>query len=134
VCSPRGNIGRLEGMLARTSGVVTRDSQSRTVGASLLASGWMERLDAFACSRFSRRFARPHGARVTLNITSIEKEGRGRRMPSQRREEEEETLRRDRRKRGMRCNTRSTFEISTCSNCNIRLKADKTLAKTHKNI
>jgi hypothetical protein len=39
-------------------------------------------------SIFSRRFVRPRAAHATLNVTGIEKEGRGRRMPSRRREEE----------------------------------------------
>jgi hypothetical protein len=43
---------------------------------------------------------------------------------------EEETPMRDSRKRGRRCNTRSTFEKSRCNNCNI-CKADKTLTKIH---
>jgi hypothetical protein len=38
---------------------------------------------------FSHRFARPHGARAALKVISIEKRGRGRRMPSRRQEEEE---------------------------------------------
>jgi hypothetical protein len=56
------------------------------------------------------------------------KRGRGQQMPSQCRAEEE-TLRRSGRKRGGRCNTRSTFETYRRNTCNISLKADEMLER-----
>jgi hypothetical protein len=69
---------------------------------------------------------KPYEAHATPNVTNIEK-GRGRRMPNRRREEESETPRRDSKKRGERCNTRSTFETFRCNTCNIHMKVDEIL-------
>jgi hypothetical protein len=60
-------------------------------------------------------------------VTCLVEKGRRWLTSGRRREEEEETPRRGSRKRGERCNTRSTFEILRCNTCNIRLKVDGTL-------
>jgi hypothetical protein len=70
---------------------------------------------------FLYRSARPCKAHATLNVTRIEKRGKGHLMPIRRREEDETP------RRGGRCNTRSAFEIFRRNTCNIRLKSDGTL-------
>jgi hypothetical protein len=48
--------------------------------ASSRTSKQMGHPDTYTANHFSHRFVCPHGAYATLNVTSIEKTGRGRRM------------------------------------------------------
>jgi hypothetical protein len=67
------------------------------------------------------RFARPRGARVGQSINTIEKEGKGWRMPSQHRlPEEEETPMRGRKSEEGDANMRSIFKTSRCNTCNTK--------------
>jgi hypothetical protein len=50
----------------------------------LLAPGQTRHTDACACIRFPRHFVRPRGAGAVSNVTSIEKRGKGQRMPIRR--------------------------------------------------